>query len=366
MSELPASELPVIDQVAIDKIFVALTAMEIPLEENPLEFGPRHLNMKTAQARSRLAEVESLYLRVSSWIQKYKAAHRAAETLLDLNKKNLYTNDPETRAGRNVADREAIASIKLRPTVEELSKIGAVLDDLNAVLSAIKSKRADLKDIQGRIKDQILLCREEIGLGSRWGSKPPPGSKSEVLSEDPVVKGTSLRDLEKMFADGKPPATIDELLVGIGESQEPPLSEYDPDLEGDSDPVLGDLHDDDVPAVKVPAGAGDQPLSADLLHKLSKTKDKRGILKILENAELESFPKAGGYCCVCFREQYLVPGGVTCKSGHGGADTLTELPEGQKNPDAEESVDTLLEEVEIPTSKKELDIDSILSDFNLD
>jgi hypothetical protein len=64
----------------------------------------------------------------------------------------------------------------------------------------IKSKRADLRDIQQRIRDQMKLCYEEIGIGGRWGSKPPPGTRAPDLPDaapDPEKK--SLRDLQDMF-----------------------------------------------------------------------------------------------------------------------------------------------------------------------
>ena len=81
--------------------------------------------------------------------------------------------------------------------------MSSVLEDLEALMTVIKSKRADLKDIQGRIKDQINLCREEIGLGGRWGSKPPPGIIAPDLEQAPSPDHKSLRDLQKMFSEVK-------------------------------------------------------------------------------------------------------------------------------------------------------------------
>jgi hypothetical protein len=194
------ADLPVVDQKVVDYIFQALGAMEIELDENPLEFGPRRLNFKVAEVRRMLSDMESLYLQVSGYIQKYKSAHRAANAALEMSKKHLMANDPEVRAGRNLATQDALASVKLRQDVERVSQMVSVLEDLDAMMTVIKSKRADLKDIQSRIKDQINLCREEIALGGKWGSKPPPGTSAPDLNKTPKVDTRTLRDLQNIFS----------------------------------------------------------------------------------------------------------------------------------------------------------------------
>ena len=68
---------------------------------------------------------------------------------------------------------------------------GALLGD--------KGSAEDLKDVQGRIRDQIKLCQEEIGLGGRWGSKPVPGREAPDLESSPDVDKKTLKDLHEMF-----------------------------------------------------------------------------------------------------------------------------------------------------------------------
>ena len=194
-----SAELPIVDQKVVDFIFKSLSEMEITLDENPLEYGPRRLNSKVAEVRRMLTDMEALFLQISGYIQKYKSAHRAAGASLELSKKYLMANDPEVRAARNLATQDAIASVKLREDVERVSRMESVLADLDAMMAVIKSKRADLKDIQTRIKDQINLCREEIALGGRWGSKPPPGVIAPDINSAPKDRRT-LRDLQNIFS----------------------------------------------------------------------------------------------------------------------------------------------------------------------
>lgn len=193
-----STELPQITQTLVDSVFQALVKMEVDLDENPLDYGPRRLNMKTAETRKKLAECEHLFLRISGWMQKCRSAHRAAETELELEKKHLFANDPEVRAGRNVSTQDALASMKLRAQVEELSKIKTISEDLEAMLAVIKSKRNDLKDVQRRLGDQIRLCQEEIGLGGKWGSRVY--GKTPDLDAAPNPDHKSLKDLREMFA----------------------------------------------------------------------------------------------------------------------------------------------------------------------
>lgn len=193
-----SSNLPTVDQTVIEEIILALESMQVVLEENPLEFGPKSLNQKTAQARKHLAATEMIFSKISHWIQKYKAAHRTASSLLELDKKALFSDDPETRVGRNAMDRDAIASTKLRPQVEEVSRLAGILDDLGSLMTIIRSKRADLKDIQGRLRDQVKLCQEEIGLGGRWGYNKTPA--------EPKTGGHTVMDLHRLFKGGEDPS----------------------------------------------------------------------------------------------------------------------------------------------------------------
>ena len=51
--------------------------------------------------------------------------------------------------------------------------------DLDTTLKIVRAKRTDLKDIQGRLRDQFKVCLEEITLGARWGSKLPGDKQAE-------------------------------------------------------------------------------------------------------------------------------------------------------------------------------------------
>jgi hypothetical protein len=220
MSEEPQA-LPDITVTVVESVFRRLSSMEVPLDFDPLQFGPKRLNGKVAGARGMLTECEGVYLKVSLWLQKYRAAHRTLEMEMDLAKKHLYANDPEVRSGRNVADREALATMKLRDQARALSAVAQSQADLEAMLTVVKAKRADLKDVQGRIRDQMKLCHEEISLGGRWGTKPAPGTQAPNLDESPNVDVQTLKDLHEMFTGDR--ASEPDLATVAAPVEEPEL-----------------------------------------------------------------------------------------------------------------------------------------------
>ena len=164
---------PTLEEGALDRIYEELGNLGVQLDADPLVFGPKRLNGKIAQVRAQLDICESIFLQASHDLHRFNTAHRAVNTTYQVKKDWHLANDPETRAGRNVSTQEAVANMKLADLVARVHTLGAGVEDLKAALVVIKAKRADLKDAASRLRDQIKLCREEIGLGSKWGSKQP-------------------------------------------------------------------------------------------------------------------------------------------------------------------------------------------------
>ena len=182
-------------QEDINHVFDELGELRVELDDDPLSFGPKRLNSKTSQVRRMLDRCERLFLNASRKQQATKRSLREAETDLDLAKKYLFANDPDTRSGRSVSDREAIAAGKLDKEIRIVHDLNVISQDLEAVLVVIKAKRADLKDTEGRLRDQIRLCSEEIGLGGRWGSRVPGAPD---IHGSPAFKTATGRDVEEL------------------------------------------------------------------------------------------------------------------------------------------------------------------------
>jgi len=209
-----------VDQAYIEKFFNDLEAMSVDLDDDPLEYGPRRIIQKIAETRSHLNRCEQYSLQISRALQFSKKEFRASQLDFDLQMQHLLANDPEVRAGRNVADRNAIATVKLNDLREKISKTEVFIQDLDLMMTSLKSKRADLKDIQNRLKDQMRLCQEEIGLGGKWGSRTS-NPNAPQLSSAPLIDLNTLKELDAMFPKGAEVQLPEEVIPEVPAKEEP-------------------------------------------------------------------------------------------------------------------------------------------------
>jgi len=198
----PPPSLPDVDQDYVQRVFSELSEMDVPLDPNPLELGPQRLREKIAEVRRMRSRCEAIFLQVSKDQYHYNRFHRLLSTELSIKTKRLIAEDPEVRAGRAAVDREALAHMKLWSLVAETERLSNCLSDLDTVMKVVKAKRSDLSDIQGRIKDQMRLCHDEIThLHGVWGSKLPPDADKTPLLPG---QGTAIKnpdDLDDFLKD---------------------------------------------------------------------------------------------------------------------------------------------------------------------
>lgn len=232
-------EAPVVDAARLEGFYRLLATLQVELDPDPLELGPKRINEKIATCRGHLSKCEKVYLEVSQDLHWYKRRHRLATATHALKVQELLTNDPEVRAGRNVTDREAVANIKLRADQEVIDCLKNALEDLESVKSVITTKRDDLRDIQGRLRDQLKVCQEEIALGARWGSR---GSFRNSSRPSKPTSGDQ--------ADQELSSLMDEALVAVDKStHQPEPTPTDPsDVEDPTDDFLETKASPDLPS----------------------------------------------------------------------------------------------------------------------
>lgn len=196
--------------IDFDGIYDALRVMDVQLDPDPIQYGPKRLNGKVAESRAQLSKCESIFLDLSQELARVKRESRLAEADFSLQMKHLLANDPEVRAGRNLKDREAIATMKLEAEHRKINELTLFIEEVEACLTVIKAKRSDLKDIQGRLRDQIKLIQEEINLGTKWGNLEAQAVELIPGKNQAIVSG---------FV--KKRAGRDEILLPIMEEQAP-------------------------------------------------------------------------------------------------------------------------------------------------
>jgi len=183
----------------VDGIFDRLSDMSIELDPNPLEFGPGALNEKTAKVRSMLSDTERVFMEVSHNLHKYKRDLLRSESALKIAMTRLMAEDPHVRSGRSQQEREALALLRLTDHSEKIDEIRLSVSDLEEVMKIVKAKRSDLKDIQGRLRDQLKLCQEQLALGERWGNTIY--RDKDIISTKPQSSFEGDVELDRIFAE---------------------------------------------------------------------------------------------------------------------------------------------------------------------
>lgn len=253
MTTTPSPNEPSVDPERIEKFYTDLAKMQVELDPDPLERGPKRINQKTAECRRLLSITERLWTEASQDVHWYRRQHRKISADFELQVQELITNDPDVRAGRNITDRTAVAHVKLRKEREEINRLQFAIDDLEAVLLVIRTKRNDLKDIASRLRDQLKICQEEIALGGRWGISRPQRGKGLSLSKPdtaPVDLDPEVSDLlDDVLSQGDDEEEVSE--SGDSEAESAPAAAVVEEV-SNVDEVLGAIETNSAPR-KLPA-----------------------------------------------------------------------------------------------------------------
>lgn len=266
---VPSSQTPtapVVDPERIGRTYAGLKKMEIQLDPNPLEYGPKRFNNRIAQVRAMLTRLEQIFLQTSEDLHYFKRLISARNALYELEKRELMINDPKCRVGRSQGEREALADVRLRPEIEVLQTLSLAAQDLEALMIVIKSKRTDLKDIQGRMREQMKLIEHDIGMGARWGVTNP-----SAMAAIPVTAvNEDASDINSILANADAAMGITDgagTLLEVEETEDP---EEDPAPHLEPAPVLVFGEDE----VVEPEPVGDEPEPVG--DELSLTLDEEG------------------------------------------------------------------------------------------
>lgn len=358
---------PDVDLEYVDGIYGLLEAMDVELDPDPLELGPQRLQTKIAEVRSMRSRLEKIFLQIAHDLAKTKRFLGYADPILELRIQELLATDIEVRSGPSIADRRALAMGRCRKIVAEVDRLKRAVSEYESALVVIRSKKADLGDIRGRLNDQMKLCQEQLTLGERWGSRAPKGVKKQSLKPGLGASTDAEDDLDDLLdelgqsPDHLPPLDEEadaeddvDLSGGDEEPEEEPETPTEPEPEeepeiqagdvvlvkdvgsvpdgtyvlGEDEVTLADIHDlagTDAPAEPEPAlplePDGEEDLGA-LLAALPK-KPKKAPKKKKKTHDFEALPLNGLVCEVCGSPQRTSPHGDLCVNGHGGAPGVT-------------------------------------------
>lgn len=219
-----------LDHAWVEGIYEEITSMIVDLDPDPLIYGPKRLNNKVATARNMLSRLERISVQVQHQLHLAKRKLLLEETDFSLQKMHLLANDPTVMAGKNLADREAIASMKLSDSIKNINNLKSLEAELDSLDKVLKAKRSDLKDVQTRLRDQRNLCLDEISLGGRWGSRPYPAIQPLELGQG-VATDEDIQAVERLLREGDPDDPFDPApsrVNGHGGKGAVPVQKYSP------------------------------------------------------------------------------------------------------------------------------------------
>ena len=228
------------DTAYIDTFYEEVSVMQVVLDDDPIRFGPKRVNGKVANCKRLVSRCTEIEIALSRDLTNLNRKLRAATADLELALQHLLTSDPEVRAGRSVKDREAIASMKLRDETTLVRKIEQACEEVKAAITVVKTQKADLKDTQGRLRDQIRLIGEEIALGAMWGSATPDPSAKPVRSFQGPTSSTSGSLVDEAVGDADDLAgLLDDLDDDSDEPSETDQATIDEDDEDELGTMIG-------------------------------------------------------------------------------------------------------------------------------
>lgn len=265
----------------IDAVYEELSDMQMSLDDDPIRYGPKRLNGKVAGCKKLVSRCTEIEIHLSTLLARILRQQRMAEAELELLMQDLLASDPEVRAGRSVRDREAIANTKMRDERSAARALTEAGEELKAAITVVKAKKADLKDTQGRLRDQHRLVSEEIALGSAWGTAPPPGSRVSLPRTAESYAQEGKNGIEVLIDDVA--NVMDEVMVETETTPEVKVAESAPtpveeDPEEDPrqksaqavlDSLLGEIPEEaSEEELRVSSGISDEALSGDDLDAL--------------------------------------------------------------------------------------------------
>jgi len=245
-----ADKAPVVDPERIARTYSELKKMEIRLDPNPIEYGPKRFNHRIAKTRAMLTRLEQIFLQTSEDLHYFKRRISAKTALYELDKRDLMINDPKCRVGRSQGEREALADVQLRPEIESLQTLILAAQDLESLMVVIKSKRTDLKDIQGRMREQMKLIEHDIGMGARWGSNSPPLSTMGSSASDSVAQSVS--EIDSLL--------VDPNSLPYGPGDETVEEDEEETVEEDEEETVEEDEEETVEALVEEYGASEEPV----------------------------------------------------------------------------------------------------------
>lgn len=180
------------DHAAMERVVKDLETMHVEIDPDPTVCGGAPvLRAKIAQVETFLSSCLDMVSAARVRVQHARTRHRDLQLGLKLATDLLVAKDPDVRGGRNIADRAALASIKLQDEHLMVREADGDRTQAETILQIATSKLDHLKDLRRHLRGQLrdITDNGPAGTGApapaRYTLPAPSGNLASRVDLDP-------------------------------------------------------------------------------------------------------------------------------------------------------------------------------------
>lgn len=163
------------DREAMERIVSEVEGMTVEIDPDPaVSGGATVLRRKIAQVETHLSTCLDMVSAARVRVQHVRSRHRDLQLGLRLATDLLISKDPDVRGGRNISDRNALASIKLQAEHLMVREADGDRTQAETILQIVSAKLAHLKDLRHHLRGQLRDLTDNTSTGTGAGRPPLP------------------------------------------------------------------------------------------------------------------------------------------------------------------------------------------------
>ena len=156
------------------KAYILLDKLSVRVDEDPLTTGLDAMKAKLARAVNYHGLIAKIYRRALRNEAVARKRVRVKEEMLKADRNELLSTDEDVMGGRSREDRESMANLKLKGTIEELREARNMLTDAETFTKCVKVAADNLVEANGAISRQFSMISQEVALGLVTGDTFSP------------------------------------------------------------------------------------------------------------------------------------------------------------------------------------------------
>jgi hypothetical protein len=156
------------------KAYALLDKLNVKIDEDPVSSGMDSMKSKLARVVNYHSLVARMFRRALRNEAVARKRVRVKEEMLKAAKNELLATDEDVQSGRSREDRDSMANLKLKTTIQELQEARNMLTDAETFAKCVKIAADNLVEAREAISRQFSMITQEISLGLVTGDSFSP------------------------------------------------------------------------------------------------------------------------------------------------------------------------------------------------